>query len=395
MQFSIDLKALNQALQKVIPALPRKSPIPALEHFYFHLDGDTLKIIASDQNVTIMSQVTVNPIEEGKVLVPGKKITDITKALEEGGEISFTSDEETYTISIKTTFGHYSMKGLDPEEYLELRELFQSEKPDISKLVQPLDEEAKINAAAISMKDLSWAAERTYFSVSTDDFKPALTGVFFQFQKDKVNLVSTDGYRLTRATIFSDTQNIFPSDLGVIIPARTVELLRKVDDDVLISFISDEKKITHTRFDIGNTVIITRVISENFPKYENVIPASNPHQIIVNKKEIIPALRRVALFASTFQKLVRCEISSNMITLTTEDRESGTQASETIPCEYNGTNFVVGFNYELLIEAINNIVTLDDSEQVYIYLSEASKPAILKPSQNEERLLMLLMPMRL
>lgn len=395
MKFTVSLKELNQALQKVSPALPKKSTVPVLEHFYFILEGDLLKIVASDQKITIMHQIVVSPSEDGKILVPGKRITDIIRALEDNEEFTFTSDEDTFNISIKTQYGKYSMKGLDPLEYLTLPELFQSEKPDVTEIVNPIDEETRNKAALISMKDITWAAERTYFCVSVDDFKPAMTGVLFQFQRERVNFVSTDGYRLVRASVFSDTHNVFPDNLNVIIPARTVELLRKADDDVIISFIQQNERITHTRFDIGRTVIITRVIDESFPKYENVIPKENPYYLKINKKDIVPALRRVSLFASAIQKLVKFEITSESLTLTSEDPDVGTQAQEMIPCEFNGDQYLIGFNYELFLEAIQNIEIEGNTDEVYIEMSAQNKPAVFKPSPEDERLLMLLMPMKI
>ncbi|MGB9770559.1 MAG: DNA polymerase III subunit beta [Candidatus Kapaibacteriota bacterium] len=395
MKFTVSLKELSQALQKVTPALPKKSTLPVLEHFYFILEGDQLKIVASDQKITIMHQIVVSPSEDGKILVPGKRISDIIRALENVEEFTFISDEDTFNITIKTQFGKYSMKGLDPLEYLTLPELFHSEKPNITEIVSPIDEETKRKAALISMKDITWAAERTYFCVSTDDFKPAMTGVLFQFQAERINFVSTDGYRLVRASVFSNEHNVFPENLTVIIPARTVELLRKIDDDVIISFIEQNEKITHTRFDIGNTVIITRIIDESFPKYENVIPKENPYLLKVNKKEIVPALRRVSLFASAIQKLVKFEISSDSLTLTSEDADVGTQATETIPCEFNGENYIIGFNFELFLEALQNIEVDEDNDTVYIEMSAQNKPAVFKPKPNDERLLMLLMPMKI
>lgn len=395
MKFTVSLKELNQALQKVTPALPKKSTLTVLEHFYFILKGDLLQVVASDQKITIMHQIVVNPHEDGKVLVPGKRITDIIKALDESEEFAFSSDNENFGITIKTAVGKYSMKGLDPLEYLTLPELFQSEKPDLSKLINPIDEETKKKAALISMKDITWASERTYFCVSVDDFKPAMTGVLFQFQGNKANFVSTDGFRLTKATVLSNEHNVFPENLNVIIPARTMELLRKADDDVIISFIEQNDKITHTRFDIGNTVIITRVIDESFPKYENVIPNENPYTLKVNKKEVVPALKRVSLFASQVQKLVKFEISNDSITLTAEDPEAGTQAQETIHCESNTENYLVGFNFELFLEAIQNMEVEGENDSVYIEMSGPTKPAVFKPITDGERLLMLLMPMKI
>ncbi len=395
MKFSVSLSNLNHALQKVSPALPRKTTLPILEHFYFILEDDTLRIIATDQSITIMNQIIVNSSENGKILVPGKRITDIIRALDNEQEITFNANLETYEISIRTTFGKYTMKGLDPEDYLELPELFQSQKPEIGKLVEPLSDDEKNLSAMISAKDLTWAAERTFFCVSKDDFKPAMTGVYFQFQGNRVNIVSTDSYRLSKTTVEADGQNIFPTDLSVIIPSRTVELLRKVEDDVLISFVKADNEITHTRFDIGDTVLITRIIDERYPKYESVIPTSNPYELKINKKDILPALKRVSLFASPIGKPVKLEISTESLTLVGQDEDSGLQGQETIPCHFNSEKFVIGFNNDFLQEAIENMVVEGTEEEVIISLSEPTRPVLVKPNIGTEKLLMLLMPLRL
>lgn len=395
MKFSVSLSNLNHALQNVSAALPRKTTLPILEYYYFILEGDTLKIIATDQNIIIMNQIIVNSSEDGKILIPGKRITDIIRALDNEQEIAFHTNLDTYEINIKTTFGKYSMKGLDPEEYLELPELFQSHKPEIGKLVEPLSEEERNLSAMISAKDLTWAAERTFFCVSKDDFKPAMTGVYFQFQGNLVNIVSTDSYRLSKATVKADGKNIFPTDLSVIIPSRAVELLRKIVDDVLISFIKIDNEITHTRFDIGDTVLITRIIDERYPKYESVIPSNNPFELRVNRKDILPALKRVSLFANPVGKPVKLEISSESLTLIAQDEDSGLQGQETIPCHFNSEKFVIGFNNDFLQEAIENMIIEGTEEEVVISLSEPTRPVLVKPSGEADRLLMLLMPLRL
>ncbi len=395
MKFDISLRDFHQALQKVSLALPKKSPLPTLEYFYFIVEGDLLKIIATDQKIIIMNQLVIAPNEDGKILVPGKKIMDIIRALEDNEELTFSANNETFNISIKTIYGKYSMKGLNPNEYLDLPELFQTKKPDITKLLENLSSNAEKEAALISKKDITWASERTYFCASKDEFRVAMTGVYFEFLRDKLNLVSTDGYRLSKATIFSDGHNVFPDNLSIIIPADAVELLRKADDDVLVSFIKNEGEITHIRFDIGDSVIITRRIAETFPKYENVIPTDNPYKLKLNKKEIVSALRRVSLFASSFQKMVKFKISSESMVLSTEDPDQGTQAQETVPCEFNNENFEIAFNYEFFIEAVQNIETEENSNEVFIEMSGSNKPAIIRMREGDERLLMLLMPMRI
>lgn len=395
MKFSVELKELNHSLHKVSPALPRKSTIPALEHFYFILNDDQLKIIATDQNITIMNQITVSPIENGKVLVPGKRLNDIINALDENKEITFSANPDTFTVTIKSSHGKYSMKGLDPDDYLDLPELFHSQKPNIADLVAPLNPEDKIHTAIITAKNLIWGADRTVYSVSKDDFKPAMTGVLFQFQGEKLNFVSTDSYRLSCASIFKDSGNIFPTNLSVIIPARTVDLLRKITDDAIISFIKTDDSISHTRFDFSDVVLITRIIDESYPKYENVIPTSNNLLLKVNKKEFLSSLRRVSLFANVNSKQVKLEIQPDSLTFSAEDEDTSSQGQETIPCEFNGSEFIVAFNHEFLSQAIENCILDEDVENVILSFSEPTRPVLIKPESDQNPLMMLLMPIRL
>ncbi len=394
MKFSVSLSEFQKALQKTLPAIPPKSTLPVLEHLKFTLDGNNLNIIATDQDITIMSTLGVSGSENGSVLVPGRKLSDIVKALGHTGELNFTTDVDNYSISMNTSSGKYNMKGLNPNEYLDLPELFESEKPVLDDTDPTVVKGER--AAFLHKDDVIRLAEKTVTAVSTDEFRPAMTGVFFQFRKDYVNAVATDSYRLVKAVVRNEKAN-FPDNLDLILPARAVDQLKKVDSDVVMSVIESSGKITHTRFDIGSsTIFITRIIDEKFPPYESVIPSNNELVAIVDRSQVLSSIKRVSIFTSNISKQIRLELDNNKMVVKGQDEESGTQANEEINCDYNGQKLEIGFNFKYLEESIQNVSPEETKDnQVFFTFSEPNRPALIKPNETGDELLMLIMPVRL
>lgn len=391
MKFSASLADFQKVLQRVIPAIPPKSTLPVLEHLHLTLTEGSLRIIATDQDITIMSNMDVQSLEIGSILVPARKINDIIRALEPKGSFEFSCSPETFDIKIKTEKGNYSMKGLDPNEYLALPELFESEKPNIEELTSP---EPNRFMVVLSETDAVRLATRTVFAVSNDEFRPAMTGVLFQFRQNYINTVATDSYRLSRCTCFSDRLT-YPEPVDVIIPARMVEMIKKIDEEVVISLIEANEKTTHIRFDFGNTIMISRVINEKFPPYEAVLPQNNDIHILLDQKELLAAVRRVSIFANMVSKQVRLRFAENTITFLSEDEESGYQGKESMPCDYSGDEFEVAFNFKYLEEMVQNIDhTETEGNLITFMFGESNKPVLLKPKNEKDILLMLIMPVR-
>lgn len=395
MKFKVPIGEFQKRLSKVLPAIPPKATLPVLEHLNFKLEGGNLKIIATDQDITIMSNMEVESGEEGSVLVPGRKLDAIIKALGTTGEFEFESSTDTFEIKLVTPRGSYTMKGLNPNEYLDLPELFESKKPDIKDDAPDGTIDTSVPTAVFSKDEIVLLSDKTYFAVSSDEFRPAMTGVLFQFRETFVNAVSTDSYRLVKATVHADGAK-YPQDFDVIIPSKAVELLRRSDNEVIMSFIETVGHISHARFDIGETIYITRVIQEKFPPYESVIPEGNPLRLEVNQEEITSAIRRVAIFTSAKSKQIQLSLSSGKLTIIGQDEETGNHAREEIPAEYEGDDLLIAFNHKYLDDSINNIDSkITEDNMVVMSFSEPSRPALVSPKAEKDELLMLIMPVRL
>ncbi len=395
MKFSASISEFRNILNKTLPAMPRKSTMPILEHLSFSLEGNELTIIATDQEITIKTKMTVTGIEDGSVLVPGKRLSEIMRAFNDIGTFEFESDLSNFETKLSTVSGKYLMKGLDPNDYIDLPELFESEKPfvEIGETKSEKDS-GKAPSAFFTNTEMSLLCEKTYFAVSKDEYKPAMTGVLFQFSGDLVNSVATDSFRLAKISIKKDNV-IYPQDFTVIIPLRAVELLRKSENDVLMSFIESFKKVTHARFDFDDTVMITRIIDEKFPPYESVIPKESKFQAVVNLNDFMQAIKRVAICSNQTSHQIRLNFDSKQLIVTGEDEETGSYGKELINCDFNGEAVTIGFNFRYLEEALSTFNSEVTNDMVVLSFTEPNRPITIKADNETSNVFMLIMPVRL
>lgn len=393
MKFKGKIGELQKVLQTTLQAVPKKSTIETLENFYVSLKNDTLEIIGSDQEITFIGKLQVEGIEDGAVLVPAKKLFDIVRSFPQDTEYNYSVNYENYESQLKTSFGNYNLKGIDPDEYLSIPELFQTPKPEFSEVTDSEINPDDQDVAFLDKDDFTRLCDKTHYAIAAEEYRPAMSGLFMQFRGDRMYAVATDSYRLVRAVGYAK-EHQFPAALDVLLPSRAVEILRKIDDNATLSTIRFNQKITHARFDYGNYKFITRVIEEKFPPYETVIPNNNNIKAIVKQKLLLTTLRRVAICANNISKQVVLTFKEDTVTITARDEDSGMNAAETFPCNYIEEPLTIAFNHRFLDDAISNTDSSGDDTEIQFLFSESNRPSLIKPVVNSEDLYCLLMPVR-
>ncbi len=385
MKFRASLQAIQTGLQKVLPALPRKSTLPVLEHLHFELKGNDLKIIATDQEITIQTKVTVEGELDGEILVPGRRLIEIVKALGSQGMLDFNTDEDNFEITIKTQnpVGSYTMMGLSHIEYLRIPELIDSGK----------SKSEDKSGIAFKKEEIVRLANKTAYAVSTDEFRPAMNGVLFQFREKFLNAVATDSFRLAKVCLKQENA-VYPNELDVIIPARAVDVLKKVDGDISMSFIETRGKKTHARFDFNDSVFVTRLINENFPPYESVIPDTFNFKITLNQNDILSAVNRVSILTSEIVSQVKLHLENNTLTIYGADEETGAHGIETLNCDYVGEHYETAFNSRYLKDAVEHLAGETEENNLEIRFYDVGRPVIIKPTVESDDLIALIMPVR-
>ena len=139
--------------------------------------------------------------------------------------------------------------------------------------------------------------------------------------------------------------------------------------------------------------MVCRLIEGRYPNYNSVIPQNNPYKVIVDRMQLIGALRRVSIFSSQASSLIKLRLSGNQITISAQDIDFSTSAEETVTCQYEGNDMSIGFKSTFLLDILTNI----SAEEVVIELADPSRAGVITPLEQEEKedVLMLLMHMML
>jgi DNA polymerase-3 subunit beta len=260
------------------------------------------------------------------------------------------------------------------------------ENPDNFPKEPAADDTTNFNMTASA---LITAINKTLFAVSNDDLRPAMTGVYFELNKDFVQFVATDAHRLVR---YKRTDVKCPKNDSFIVPRKPLNLLKAAlpdnEDEITISYNSNHFFVKH-----GTTQMSCRLIDARFPDYKVVIPADNPYKMIVGKGDFQSALRRVNVFSNKSTNQVVLNISGSELQLAAQDVDFSFEGNERMKCQYDGEDLAIAFNARFLIEMLNAA----DSEDVRLELATPTKAGIIKPTEAEdsEELLMLVMPLML
>jgi DNA polymerase-3 subunit beta len=373
MKFTASSADLLEALNTVNRAVPSKSTMPILECVLFEREGDTLRMSATDLEISIMQTVSVQfetngTPESTPIAVPAQRLLDTLRALPDL-PIEFSADGD-FEIRMETDQGHYKMVGHDGEDYPEL--------PD-------LEGQHEIN---VEGGLLGQAIDKTAFAVSQDALRPAMMGVYFQMSEDDTRVVATDGHRLVRL----DLPDLHADEeVDFIVPEEaTKHVGRIVEDDEVCTIRVDEG---HVAFDFKNARVLARLIDETYPNYEAVIPDENDRTLTVNREDMLNAVKRVGLYSSSMTNQIRLDITGDTVTISAEDVERSSEAEETIRCDYDSEDMEIGFNSEYLTEVLSNVT----SDEVEFKLSSPNRAGIVLPQEQAEgeEILMLIMPVML
>lgn len=367
MKFNVSSNDLNQGLSAVIGAVPGKATLPILETILFECEDGRLKLTATDLEISIIEYINAEIEVEGSVAVPARRLLDTLRQLPDI-PVYFDIDEKR-NVQFRTDKGNYKLVGEDADEFPGV--------PDMGEGVTLNTTDDLIHRAI----------QKTIFAVSNDDLRPAMMGVFFDIGATESKFVATDGHRLVK---FISKNLTSDQPLSFIVPEKALNLVQKaIDGSECTLTVSDD----HALFSSGNTIIITRLINEQYPNYDSVIPRDNDKTMMVDKNQMLSTVRRVSVFSSTTTRQIRLEMGPDKVTIRAEDLDMSSEAKETVACEYSNDTMEIGFNARYLADVLNNV----DGEEVKFEFSTPNRAGIVKPSSEEdgEQMLMLVMPVML
>ncbi|MBL7734315.1 MAG: DNA polymerase III subunit beta [Chitinophagaceae bacterium] len=369
MKFIVSSSALLKQLQLINGVINSNTVLPILEDFLFEVNKNKLSVVATDLETVMKVELEIEANESGKVCIPARILVDSLKNLPDQ-PLTFSIDKN-FAIEITSDNGKYKVMGENPDNFPK----------------EPTGDDAA--SFTIPSNALLTAINKTIFAVSSDDLRPAMTGVFFEMSKQGLQFVATDAHRLVR---YKRKDVSCPKNDSMIVPKKPLNLLKSAipanNDELTISYNSNHLFVKHHA-----TQMSCRLIDARFPDYKVVIPADNPFKLTVDKNDFQSALRRVSIFSNKSTNQVVVSISGSELQLAAQDVDFSFEGTERMQCQYNGEDLQIAFNAKFLIEMLN----ATDSDEVSIDLSTPTKAGILKPiaQDDEEDLLMLVMPLML
>ena len=372
MRFTLSSTALNSRLQTLAKVINSKNSLAILESFLFQVHDGKITITASDSENRMTTELPLDESDtEGEFAISNRTILDAVKVLPDQ-PLTFEVNPETYEVAIESQNGRYNFTAQNAEEYPQKA---------------PIAEDAK--TITISAKVLCDNIARTIFATDNNEIRPVMNGIYFDLLPDCLAFVASDGHKLVRCRYMAIKSEAHAS---FILPKKPAQLLRTVldksEDDVTIKFSSNSAEFYFPTGSLSSTLI-----EGVFPNYNAAIPSDNTNELVIDRKALLGAIRRVLPFASMSSQLIRFRLENGSLELTSEDLDFATSAKEDIFFSYSGTPLQIGFRGDFFSEILNSITTDD----IKMLLGDPSRAGIILPTEQPENedILMLIMPLLL
>jgi DNA polymerase III subunit beta len=377
MELKIKQSDFLEALRWTHGIAEKKSTMPVLSNVLLSSGGKTLSLLATDLELNIKVDVPCLSSKKGSVLVNAKGLYDIIRELPVE-EIELKGNKEGLEISSGRS--QFKMLIMPTNEF------------------PAFPEEHGAASLPFAASQLIEMIDRSSFSVSTDETRYALNGVFLEKREAKsgkamLRMVASDGHRL--AYVDRDIDQKIDLNEGVIVPRKGIALVRRLAEDAPagLALQVGKKELVIVRApkeegDIGVTLLV-RLIEGKFPKYNQVIPKKNDRIVSVPRSVMVGALRRASIMSQDRTQAVCFSFSPGLMEIRSSSPDLG-EAKEQIDIQYKGETFKIGFNAKYLLD----VLTILSDEQLVMELGDELSPCVIR-SEFDKGFLSLVMPMRL
>jgi len=349
MKFGVEKNVLISAIQIVQNVITTKTALPILSNILIETQKDSLRLTATDLDIGISCVIPVNIQEPGAITVPAKRFSDIIKELPIEN-INITTKKNNQ-VNIETDVCQFKIMGLAKEEFPKLPEFKDKE------------------VVVLGQQILKEMLNLTFFAASFDESRYVLNGILFKVNKNTLTLVATDGKRL--AVIERKIDKTIEREISIIVPIKTIhELNRNLKEEGELSLILGGNQAL---FDLGQVVVISRLIEGEFPDYKQVIPPATENKIRLDRQQFLLAVKRAALLSTPDYQAVKFEVFKNKLVVSKSTPDVGESREELI-VSYQGKELVIGFNPTYLIDVLKNL----NQESIDLEVTDSERPGVIR-----------------
>ncbi|MCR3761118.1 DNA polymerase III subunit beta [Clostridium felsineum] len=363
MKFICEKNILQEAIITAQKAVTGKSTMPVLQGIFMKAENSELTLIGSDIDLSIETKINVEVLEEGKVVLDARLLSEIIRKLP-NSRVEIQTIENN-CVEITCNKSKLTLVYLNPDDFPSLPEI---------------DENSIFK---INQKTLKNMIKGTIFAIAQDETRPILTGVLFEIKDKKLNLVAIDGYRLALRNQYIDND----ISINSVIPGKTLNEVTKIledDGEVNITFTEN-----HILFNLGNTKVISRLLEGEFIKYNSIIPEEYNLNVSAKKEELLNCIERASLMAKDGNNnLIKLDIEDDVMIITSNSQLGNVR--EEINIILQGQPLKIAFNSKYLID----VLKIMSEDEIVMNFSSSISPCIIKNKENNDSTYLIL-PVRL
>ena len=353
MEIVVRKNDLLRELQLFQGIVERKNTIPILANVLMEAKGDEVRFLATDLEVGLRSKCAASVTKAGSLTIPAKKFYEIIKSLP---ETDIRIAEDKGGVKVAADRFDARMQTLPREDF------------------PTLPEASATPTATLTSASVKEMVSKTQFAITGEDTRYFLNGALFVLRPDSMSLVATDGHRLALVTVPRDGKaKKDAEEIKAILPKKTLgelaRLMSEGDGDIIY-----ERGENHLFFQVGERLLISRMIDGQFPAYERVIPKGNDKHIEFERDRLTSAIKRVALLSNERSRAVKISIEKGKVDVTSSSPELG-EAQETLPVDYNGAAMQICFNAQYVLDFLAAVST----DVVSLELKDEVSQAVMKP----------------
>ena len=366
MNIQINRETLLKPLTSVTSIVEKRHTLPILSNLLLEVKQNKIHLTATDLEMQISLTVDSATSGDFSTTLSAKKLLDICRSLPDNADINMNTTESR--ITLKAAKSRFNLQTLPAADY-----------PVMTKT------QGNTTLVVLAQRELKDLLKQVEFAMAQQDIRYYLNGLLFEIAANKLNIVGTDGHRLS----FTSTelkQNYEKQD--VILPRKTVveliKLLDDSDDEVQIELASNQ-----VNFSFANLKLISKVIDGKFPDYNRVIPVGHQNTFSVERLNVLLAMLRASILSNEKYRGIRMVLSNNNLKLisTNSDQE---EAEEELEINYSGDALDIGFNVTYLIDVLNNT----NSDQANFSFADANSSCLIT-IPNNPNYKYVVMPMRI
>jgi len=368
MKFNVNQHDLQQALNYCQGVIEKRSTLQILSNVMLDVNNSQLTITATDLDLIFIHQIkNIEVLNEGKTTTTSSIMYDIVRKFNSGKKINLSlTDNKLQLESEKSIF---NLNCISPSEF-------------------PLtDENFNENEFTIYSKKLLKLLNKCKFSVSNDETRHYLSGIYFHQtevdDKNYLTAVATDSHRMSISKVRLEKKINFDP---IILPKKTIfqlcSLLDSYEGDVKIS--NAKSKI---KFELDNSILISKLIDGKFPNYIQVIPKNNQKKLEIDLKSFLGSVDRVASVSLDKKDGVKFILKKDTLNLSVNNTNSG-DGNETLAVKFDH-DLEISFNSRYLIDITSQL----DGEMIEIFFNDTGSPALIKDPSDFDSIYVV-MPMK-